>query len=134
AMLRCAEAIHNAGRTADADALARQAWVSAIDSPAAETSFLHRWGRIATPDDQWARFQRLAWLSDSSAATRQVARLDPAHRAAAEARLAAQRDDPPTEARVAALPADQQADPGLTLDRARALRHADHDQEAASLL
>jgi soluble lytic murein transglycosylase len=134
AMLRCAEAIHNAGRTPDADALARQAWVSAIDSPAAETSFLHRWGRIATPDDQWARFQRLAWLSDSSAATRQVARLDPAHRAAAEARLAAKRDDPHTEALVAALPADQQADPGLTLDRARALRHADHDQEAASLL
>src|SRR3984885_3846931 len=32
AMLRCAEAIANAGRTADADALARQAWVNAVDS------------------------------------------------------------------------------------------------------
>ena len=32
AMLRCAEAIANAGRTADADALARQAWVDEIDT------------------------------------------------------------------------------------------------------
>ena len=119
AMLRCAEATANAGRIADADALARQAWVDAIDTPAAEAAFLHRWAGVATADDQWARFQRLAWLSDPSAAARQVARLDPAHHAAAEARLAAKRDDPQTEALVAALPPALQADPGLILDRAR---------------
>ena len=99
-MLRCAEATANAGRTADANALARQAWVTAIDTAAAEAAFLRRWGGIATPDDQWARFQRLAWLSDPAAAARQIARLDAAHHAAAEARLAAKRDDPQTEALV----------------------------------
>ena len=84
----------------------------AIDTASAEAAFLHRWGGVATADDQWARFQRLAWLSDPSAATRQAARLDPAHHAAAEARLAAKRDDPKTEALVAALPPALQSRPG----------------------
>jgi soluble lytic murein transglycosylase len=134
AMLRCAEAIANAGRTAEADALARQAWVNAIDTATGEAIFLRRWGGIATADDQWARFQRLALLSDPSAAARQITRLDPVHHAAAGARLAAKRDDPQAEALVAALPPALRADPGLTLDRVRALRHADHDAEAAALL
>jgi soluble lytic murein transglycosylase len=134
AMLRCAEATADAGRAADADAIARQAWINAIDSPAAEAVFLRRWGAGVTADDQWARFERLAWLSDRSAAARQITRLDPAHHAAAEARLAAKRDDPQTEALVAALPPAQQADPGLTLDRARSLRHTGHASDAAALL
>jgi soluble lytic murein transglycosylase len=134
AMLRCAEATANAGRTADADALARQAWVNEIDSATGEAAFLRRWSGIATADDQWARFQRLAWLSDPAAAGRQIARLDPAHQAAAEARLAAKRDDPRTEALVALLLPAFRADPGLTLDRARSLRRTDHAEDAATLL
>jgi soluble lytic murein transglycosylase len=134
AMLRCAEATANAGRTAEADALARQAWVGALDSASAELAFLRRWGGVATADDQWARFQRLAWMADPSAAARQITRLDSTHHAAAEARLAAKRDDPQAEALARALPAALQADPGLILDRARALRRADHDTSAAALL
>jgi soluble lytic murein transglycosylase len=134
AMLRCAEAIANAGRTDDANALARQAWVNAIDSATGEAAFLRRWGGIAVADDQWARFQRLAWLSDPSDAARQITRLDPAHHAAAEARLAAKRADPETETLVAGLPPAQRSDPGLTLDRARALRRNDQDEAAAALL
>jgi soluble lytic murein transglycosylase len=134
AMLRCAEATANAGRTADANALARQAWINAIDSPTGEAAFLRRWGGIANSDDQWMRFQRLAWLSDSAAATRQVARLDPPHQAAAEARLAARRDDPRTEALVASLPAALRDDPSLALERARSMRRTDHDADAAALL
>jgi soluble lytic murein transglycosylase len=134
AMTRCAEAIANAGRTAEANALARQAWVNAIDSATGEAMFLRRWGGVATADDQWARFQRLAWLSDPSAAARQISRLDAGHHAAAEARLAARRDDPQTEPLVAALPPGLRDDPGLTLDRARAFRHADRAADAAALL
>jgi soluble lytic murein transglycosylase len=134
AMVRCAEAIANAGRTAEANAFARQAWVTAIDSAAAETAFQHRWAGVTTADDQWERFRRLAWLPDPGAAARQITRLDQTHHAAAEARLAAKRDDPQTEAMVAALPATLQADPGLALDRAHALRRADHAAEAAALL
>jgi soluble lytic murein transglycosylase len=134
AMLRCAEATANAGRTADANALARDAWVNAIDSANAEAAFLHRWAGIPTPDDQWDRFERLAWQSDPSAAARQITRLDPARHAAAEARLAAKRNDPQTEALVAALPPAFRTDPGLTLDRAHALRQADQLTQAAALL
>ena len=134
AMLRCAEATANTGRTADANALARHAWVAAIDSATGEAGFLLRWGGIATADDQWARFQRLAWLSDPAAAARQIARVDPARQPAAEARLAAKRDDPRTDALVAALPPSQRADSGLTLDRVRSLRRNDHAADAAALL
>ncbi len=134
AMLRCAEATANAGRTAEANGLARQAWIEAIDTATGEATFLRRWGGIATEDDQWARFQRLAWLSDSSAAARQITRLNATHHAAAEARLAAKRDDPQTEPLVAALAPALRADPGLTLDRARLLRHNDRAADAAALL
>jgi soluble lytic murein transglycosylase len=134
ALLRCAEATANTGRIAEADAMARHAWVNDIDTNTGESAFLQRWAGIATPDDQWARFQRLAWLSDPAAATRQVARLDPARQQAARARLAAREDDPHTEALVAALPAAERADPGLTLDRVRSLRRTDHVAQAAALL
>ena len=86
AMLRCAEATANAGHPAEANAQARQAWVNAIDTAAAETAFVNRWQGVATPEDQWARFQRLAW-TDTAAATRQIARLGQPYHAAAEARL-----------------------------------------------
>ena len=98
-----------------------------------EAAFLRRWGGITTQEDQWARFQRLAW-NDASAAARQITRVGQAHHAVAEARLAAKRDDPQTEALAADLPADRRADPGLTLDRARALRRAGHAADAAAVL
>jgi soluble lytic murein transglycosylase len=134
AMLRCAEATANAGRTADANALARRAWVEQIDTAPAEAAFLRRWGGIATPDDQWDRFQRLALLSDPEPAARQAVRLDPSHHLAAEARLAAKRDAPQAEALAAALPPALRDDPGLTLDRVRSLRRTDHAADAAVLL
>ncbi|HEX2942939.1 MAG TPA: lytic transglycosylase domain-containing protein, partial [Rhodopila sp.] len=132
AILRCAEATANAGHTAEANALARQAWVDAIDGAGAEAAFIHRWGGVASADDQWARFQRLAW-TDTTGAARQITRLVHDHHGAAEARLAARRGDPQTEALVAALSPAEQADPGLFLDRVRAMRHADHDAEALAL-
>jgi soluble lytic murein transglycosylase len=132
AMLRCAEAIANAGRTAEANALARQTWITAAEDPGGEAAFLRRWDGIASADDQWARFQHLAWTNEQAAA-RQITRLDPVHHTAAEARLAAKRDDPTTEALTATLPAALQADPGLVLDRARALRHAEQIPDAVAL-
>ncbi|MFL5251641.1 MAG: transglycosylase SLT domain-containing protein [Rhodopila sp.] len=133
ALLRCAEATANAGRTAEATALARRAWVDAIDDAGGEAAFAHRWNGIATPDEQWARFQRLAW-SNVPAAARQITRLDPVHHKAAEVRLAAmRRSDTQAEAMVATLPPALQDDPGLMLDRARTLRHNDQIKQAVAL-
>jgi len=132
ALLRCAAALAIAGRNAEATETARKAWVTGLSDAAAEIGFLHRWAGVPTADDQWARFQHLAW-QDVPAATRQAARLDPAHRAAAAAWLAVKRDDAAAETLVAALPPSLRDDPGLVLDRTRALRRAGRDSDAASL-
>ena len=132
AMLRCAEALANAGQTAQADDLARRAWVDAVDDPGTEAAFLRRWAGVPNAEDQWARFQHLAW-SDTSAATRQITRLSSAYHAAAEARLATKRDDPQAESLVGLLPPALHDDPGLMLDRARSLRRTDRFQDALAL-
>ncbi|HXA23402.1 MAG TPA: lytic transglycosylase domain-containing protein [Acetobacteraceae bacterium] len=132
AMLRCAEAWANAGDNARAAEEARNAWLAGITDAAAETAFLHRWSGAVRQEDQWARFQRLAWR-DAAAAARQIPRLDPAHRAQAEARLALQRDAPNAETLLAALPAAVRNDPGMVIDRARWLRHADRAADALAL-
>src|SRR5262249_53302173 len=85
-----------------------------------------------TREDQWRRFERLAW-TDSVAAARQIARLDAADRPRAEARLAFRRDDPNAPALYAALPADARGDPGLVLDQARWLRRAGQEDAALAL-
>ncbi len=132
AMLRCAEALANAGHTAEADEVARRAWINAVDDAGMEAAFLRRWAGVPTAVDQWERFQRLAW-SDTSGAARQITRLSPQYHAAAEARLAVKRDDPQGEALVALLPRAQRDDPGLMLDRARSYRRMERTQDAVAL-
>ena len=129
AMLRCAEALSGAGRRADAAGLAKRAWITAITDPAMEAAFGQRWDSALTAEDQWARFQNLAW-SDPVAAARQIPRLDPARRAAAEARLALKRDDPEAETLFTSLPEARRRDVSLFIDRVRFLRRSDRVAEA----
>ena len=107
-LLRCATADANAGRAPDAiEADSRQAWLSGITDPPGELAFLRQWGKGLTAADQWRRFDKLAWTDNGSVggpAWRQIARLDPSQRPAAEARLALKRDDSSARALVAALP------------------------------
>ena len=128
-MLHCAEALANAGRNAEAAEAAHHAWIAGIGD---EPAFLRRWSGAVGADDTWERFQRFAW-HDAAAAARQAPRLDPAHRAAAETRLALQRDAPNADARLAALPTAMRRDPGMMLDHARWLRHADRPADALAL-
>jgi soluble lytic murein transglycosylase len=132
-MLRCAAAEATAGNTAAAAEDARRAWINGVTDAAAETDFLRRWSGAIRPDDQWERFQHLAWHDEGGAATRQTARLDPARRPAAEVRLALQRNTPNADAQVAALPAAQRDNPGLMLDQARWLRRADRTADELAL-
>ena len=128
-MLHCAEALANAGRNAAAREEARRAWVGGYVD---EAGFLRRWSGAVTPDDNWERFQGLAW-HDAAAAARQLSRLDPQHRAAAEARLALEHDAPSAETQVALLPEPLRRDPGMMLDQARWLRRADRPADALAL-
>ncbi len=135
-MLRCATANANAGRAPDAAEVARQAWLTGITDPAAEIGFIRQWGRILTPADQWRRFDRLAWTDNGAVggpAFRQIARLDPAQRPAAEARLALKRDDASARALVAVLPGGAAVDPALMLELAKWLRRAGQDEDAQKL-
>jgi soluble lytic murein transglycosylase len=133
ALLRCATADANTGQTEPANAAARQAWVSGgITDAGAETRFLQRWDSVVTQADQWQRFQALAW-TNTAAATRQAARLDPAHRREADVLLALRRGDPQAESILKALPDALRASPETMLLDARRLRTADQDPAALTL-
>jgi soluble lytic murein transglycosylase len=129
ALARCADAYAHTGRDALAAETARRAWIAEPADAAEETQFLKRWRGVIGADDHWRRFERLAW-SDTEAAKRQAARLDPAERAAAEARLALRRDDPAGATLVAALSPARRSDPALVLEQARWLRRTNQDEAA----
>ncbi len=118
------------------DALeARAAWVRGVDGPA-EVAFIRQWGRFLTPEDQWSRFDRLAWTDKGAPggpAARQAMRLNPAGQVAAQVRLALRRDDPTAPALVAALPPAARTEPALVLDLARWYRRAGLDKDAANV-
>jgi len=125
AMLRCAEALADLGHGKEAEALAREAWVSAISDPTSEAAFIQRFPGLISAADQWARFQRMAW-DDAGGAQRQIARLDPAHIPLAEARLG-------LKANIVGPTARPDEDPGAMLDLARAYRKLGQDQAAVAL-
>ncbi len=127
ALLRCANALANAGRTTQAAAEARRAWITGF-----ATDFPQRWRAVLTPVDQWERFQTLEW-SDPTDAARQLPLLDPPHRALAAARLALQRDDPTAAALLAAVPRALADDPGLMLAQAGWLRRGERIPDALAL-
>jgi peptidoglycan lytic transglycosylase len=129
ALLHCAEALADAGRHAEAAEDARRAWVGGIGD---EAGFLRRWSGAVRPEDTWERFQNLVRL-DGPAATRLLPRLDAPHRLAAETRFAFQHDTPNAEAMLGALPAALRREPGMMLDHARWLRHADRAADALAL-
>jgi hypothetical protein len=58
---RCAAALADTGHGSNAMVVARNAWVEAITEPAQVAQFLRRWPNLSSADDEWQRFQRLAW-------------------------------------------------------------------------
>ncbi len=131
-LLRCADASAHAGRPGHAVMLARQAWIETPDDAAAEARVLQRWGSAVTQEDQWQRFDRLAW-GDGGGAKRQATRLPVADRPRAEARMALRHDDASAPTMLAGLPREQRGEPTMILELARWLRRAGQDNEAAAL-
>ena len=133
-LLRCADAAEHTG--APPENPLRRAWLTGITDEKGEIAFIRRWGAQITLDDQWRRFDRLAW-SDSPApggpAARQAMRVAPAQRAAAEARLALRRDTPTAPGLVAVLPEAARTDPSMVVELARWYRRAGQDRDAAAV-
>jgi len=132
ALVRCAVAERAGGHTAQAVALARQAWVAGLAASNQEAAFLQAWAGALDADTQWRRFDALAG-GNVSAAQRQIARLDPQRRALAAARLALHRNDPAATDLLASVPPAQRNDPVLLLDQASWLRANDNTAAALSL-
>ncbi len=136
-LLRCAEAAASGGAPDSAAAAARRAWVAGITDAPGEAAFLKRWSPQLTADDQWRRFDRLAWSETAAAggaAARQAARLPAPMRPAADARLALRRDEATAPALFTALPGTAaRSDPALVLELARWYRRAGQDRDAADV-
>jgi soluble lytic murein transglycosylase len=132
-MVRCANALANAGHNAQAAAEARLAWVTGYPD---DTGFPQRWRPVLTASDQWDRFESLA-STDPAAAARQVALLDPPHRTVGAALLALRRDDPAAATLLAAVPQNLATDPAiaarLVLAEAGWLRRAERITDAVGL-
>ncbi len=131
-MLRCADAAERSGAAAP-ESPARRAWVAGITDAAGEAAFMRRWAGQITIEDQWRRFDRLAWTESAAPggpAARQAVRVAAAQRPAAEARLALKRDDATAPALAAALAEPARSDPALVYELARWYRRAGQDRDA----
>jgi len=122
-------ALANANRAAEARSAARRAWAEDTGADAfAETAFLQRAGTLLSGEDHWHRFNRLSFGRDYPAGQRLISLLDGTRRPLAELRLAYATDSSGTDANAAAAARDA----GATLERARMLRRAERDAEAAA--
>ncbi len=123
--LRHADALARAGRAREAAEVARRGWAETPADAVDEQAFLDRHGRALTPDDHWARFNRLAFARDFAGAQRAQAGLSGERAALAQLRMGyASGGDPMQNAALAAR------DAGATLERARALRSRGDDAAA----
>ncbi|MBX6321697.1 MAG: lytic transglycosylase domain-containing protein [Rhodospirillaceae bacterium] len=120
-------------KDAAADVL-RRGWIELDMEPADEALFLARHETLLRPADHQARLDRLLWAEKADAAARMMDRVDPGHRALAQARLALMSDSPEAGDLVAAVPQDLKRDPGLVFDLARwHRRHGRYEAAAATL-
>src|SRR5690606_4885485 len=124
-------ALTRAGRSGEAAALLRAAWLEAAPDGPAEDAFLARHAALVSAEDHARRFDRLLFSRDIPSAARQAGRLEGARQAAARSALAAITDRPEAEALAPGVAVN--GDLGLLYARARWLRRRDRDLEAAAL-
>jgi len=125
--MRHADALARAGRDREATEAARRGWAETPADATDEGLFLQRHAARLTTDAHWARFNRLSFARDFAAAGRLLPYLDAPRAQIAQLRLSyASGGDANAGASLAAR------DAGATLERARALRVAGRDSEAAA--
>lgn len=123
-----------AGRQQDGIARIRETWIDSDFTAFEEKSVLQRYHGILRPSDQVARLDRLLWDGQAEAARRMLPRVDPDHRALAEARMGLAAMEPGVERLLARVPASLQNDPGLLFERMRWRARKDHYDDAIAIL
>jgi soluble lytic murein transglycosylase len=119
---------------AEAERLARAAWVRSGMTPELEAQLQARFGAVFTRDEHARRADQLLWAGQTSAAGRLVPLLDPETRALAQARIALRSSTPGAEALLAAVPAAKRRSAGLVHDRVVWLERQGRLSEAEGLL
>lgn len=127
-------ALASAGRQNDAITQARNLWVSDSLGSDDEAGFLIKFGTLLNADLDDRRADAMLWDGNLTAAKRLLPRLDPAHQALVNARLALIGDASNAETMVRSVPALLQDDPGLLFDRVHYDRVHDRLDDAATLL
>jgi soluble lytic murein transglycosylase len=107
------------GRTAEGEAIVRDAWVNGDFNNRDEKAFLKRHERLLTSDHHERRLDRLLWDGAYYQIRRAIRRVGPEQHALARARNALRRSSPDVEDAVAAVPQHLQSDAGLLYERFR---------------
>jgi soluble lytic murein transglycosylase len=131
--IRYAEALIATGAVERGKALIRDAWITGSFPKAQEKAILKRHGKFLSKDDHAQRLDRVLWDGKVEEARRLMWRVDPGHRALAEARLMLRHRQGNVDRLVARVPAELQRDPGLLYERARWRRVKGKYQEAREI-
>jgi soluble lytic murein transglycosylase len=129
-----ARALFAAGRAEQAVQVIRDTWVNQSFGAVQEKQYLNHFGEHLRYEDHWRRLDRLLWDRQEASVQRLIMKLDPGHRAVAQARLALQSGKANPEPLINAVPASLRDDPGLIYERVRWRRQKDLDDEAIDLL
>ena len=114
-----ARALQAGGDKAQAAAVVRRGWVELDSGEDDEKQFLAKYGAVLKSEDHVARLDRLLWDGKQDATKRMMGRVDAAHRALAEARVALRNEKKNADKLVAKVPKSLQRDAGLVYERAR---------------
>ncbi len=133
-LLTCAQAEQTAGNSQNAANLAQRAYIEATLSPEDESALRAAFPTAIGPDQQWARFERLAWLGNPTLA-RIVPNLTGDPRLTANAWVLLHANDAAAPAALAKLPPDGpwRNAPLLRFEEARAARREGALRDAATL-
>ncbi len=132
--IRLIEALLRAGRKAEARAVARKGWIELDMGYRQERTYRTRFRKLLRRKDHLARLDRLLWDQRTTAARRQLRRVDRGHQALAGARLALMRREPGVDHAIARVPRSLLNDPGLLYERVRWRRRRGFDEAAIALL
>jgi soluble lytic murein transglycosylase len=126
-------ALQASGEKSKAAEVVRRSWIALDGGEAEEKQFLARYGAALKSEDHVARLDRLLWDSKQDAAKRMLGRVDAAHRALAEARMALRSEKKNADKLVAKVPKKLLRDAGLVFERARWRRRKENYESVPDL-
>lgn len=133
-MTRLGAALLATGNEAKGRAQLRKAWIEGNFGTKQEKTFFERYPEYLSREDHLARLDRLVWEGREDPAKRMFPRVDAAHRALAESRLALRRGSGSADQAVNHVPRELRKDQGLLYERLRWRRLKGMDEAALELL